>query len=214
MMKRFKSGRRVALIFARRGRGRFADGTNYPGQDSIRARQDRLAEALATVYGRLSDDQRLILEYKLSEPAFCHADVPDWGTSFVHCLQLSERAKVCIDTGHHAPGTNIEFIRGGKARRAAGICHAGRRLSQRVASGSSRVRLRRGRRHRGCRPRRRPARGSYTRQVRECLTVLADLIGNPDREAGDREAVLTLGVLVGAITMARAVDNPTCPGTY
>ena len=27
----------------------FSDGTNYPGQDSIRARQDRLAEALAAV---------------------------------------------------------------------------------------------------------------------------------------------------------------------
>ncbi len=28
----------------------FSDGTNYPGQDDIRARQDRLAEALAVVY--------------------------------------------------------------------------------------------------------------------------------------------------------------------
>ncbi len=53
-----------------------------------------------------------------------------------------------------------------------------------------------------------PARGSYTRQVQECLAVLADLIGNPDREAGEREAVLTLSVLVGAISMARAVDDP------
>jgi L-rhamnose isomerase / sugar isomerase len=88
----------------------FADGTNYPGQDSISARQDRLAEALAEVYGRLGSEQRLILEYKLFEPAFYHTDVPDWGTSFAHCLQLGERAKVCIDTGHHAPGTNIEFI--------------------------------------------------------------------------------------------------------
>ena len=88
----------------------FADGTNYPGQDSIRARQDRLAQALAEVYDRLGGGQRLILEYKLFEPAFYHTDVPDWGTSFAHCLQLGERAKVCIDTGHHAPGTNIEFI--------------------------------------------------------------------------------------------------------
>jgi len=88
----------------------FADGTNYPGQDSIRARQDRLAEALAEVYARLSGEQRLILEYKLFEPAFYHTDVPDWGTSFAHCMQLGDRAKVCIDTGHHAPGTNIEFI--------------------------------------------------------------------------------------------------------
>jgi L-rhamnose isomerase/sugar isomerase len=88
----------------------FADGTNYPGQDSIRARQDRLAEALAATYERLGDDQRLILEYKLFEPAFYTMDVPDWGTSFAHCLQLGDRAKVCVDTGHHAPGTNIEFI--------------------------------------------------------------------------------------------------------
>jgi L-rhamnose isomerase/sugar isomerase len=88
----------------------FSDGTNYPGQDSIRARQDRLAEGLAAVYERLGDDQRLILEYKLFEPAFYTTDVPDWGTSFAHCLQLGHRAKVCVDTGHHAPGTNIEFI--------------------------------------------------------------------------------------------------------
>jgi TetR/AcrR family transcriptional regulator, transcriptional repressor for nem operon len=52
-----------------------------------------------------------------------------------------------------------------------------------------------------------PARGSYTRQVEECLAVLADLTGNPDRQAGEREAALTLSVLVGAISMARAVDD-------
>jgi L-rhamnose isomerase/sugar isomerase len=88
----------------------FSDGTNYPGQDDIRARQDRLAEALAAVYERLSGEQRLILEYKLFEPAFYTTDVPDWGTAYAHCLRLGERAKVCVDTGHHAPGTNIEFI--------------------------------------------------------------------------------------------------------
>ncbi len=88
----------------------FSDGTNYPGQDNIRARQDRLAEALSTVYDRLTGDQRLILEYKLFEPAFYTMDVPDWGTSYAHCLELGPRAKVCVDTGHHAPGTNIEFI--------------------------------------------------------------------------------------------------------
>ena len=88
----------------------FSDGTNYPGQDSIRARQDRLAEGLAKIYARLGGEQRLILEYKLFEPAFYTTDVPDWGTSFAHCLQLGAQAKVCVDTGHHAPGTNIEFI--------------------------------------------------------------------------------------------------------
>jgi L-rhamnose isomerase/sugar isomerase len=36
--------------------------------------------------------------------------VPDWGTAYLHCAGLGERALVCVDTGHHAPGTNIEFI--------------------------------------------------------------------------------------------------------
>ncbi|MFF2183580.1 L-rhamnose isomerase [Streptomyces sp. NPDC058155] len=88
----------------------FSDGTNYPGQDDIRARQDRLSEALAAVYERLGDDQRMLLEYKLFEPAFYATDVPDWGTAYAHCLRLGEKAQVVVDTGHHAPGTNIEFI--------------------------------------------------------------------------------------------------------
>ncbi|HEX6231880.1 MAG TPA: L-rhamnose isomerase [Jiangellaceae bacterium] len=88
----------------------FADGLNYPGQDSIRDRQDRLAEALTAVYERLGDNQRILLEYKLFEPAFYAMDVPDWGTAYAHCVQLGDKAQVVIDTGHHAPGTNIEFI--------------------------------------------------------------------------------------------------------
>ncbi|MFF6826490.1 L-rhamnose isomerase [Streptomyces longwoodensis] len=88
----------------------FADGTNYPGQDDVRGRQDRLAEGLAAVYERLGDDQRMLLEYKLFEPAFYTTDVPDWGTAYAHCLKLGARAQVVVDTGHHAPGTNIEFI--------------------------------------------------------------------------------------------------------
>ena len=88
----------------------FADGTNYPGQDDIRGRQDRLAQALAQVYERLGPDQRLLLEYKLFEPAFYTTDVPDWGTSLTHCLATGPRALVVVDTGHHAPGVNIEFI--------------------------------------------------------------------------------------------------------
>jgi L-rhamnose isomerase/sugar isomerase len=87
-----------------------ADGTNYPGQGDIRARQDWLAEGLRTIYDQLGDDQRLVLEYKFFEPAFYHTDVPDWGTSYAHCAALGDKAMVCLDTGHHAPGTNIEFI--------------------------------------------------------------------------------------------------------
>ncbi|MBM0224181.1 MULTISPECIES: L-rhamnose isomerase [Micromonospora] len=88
----------------------FADGTNYPGQDSIRARQDRLAEALEATYAAMPAGMRMLLEYKLFEPSFYTMDVPDWGTSYAHCLQLGDRAQVLVDTGHHAPGTNIEFI--------------------------------------------------------------------------------------------------------
>jgi L-rhamnose isomerase / sugar isomerase len=87
-----------------------ADGTNYAGQGDLRGRQDRLADSLAEIYERLGPNQRLVLEYKFFEPAFYHTDVPDWGTSYAHCAALGERAVVCLDTGHHAPGTNIELI--------------------------------------------------------------------------------------------------------
>jgi TetR/AcrR family transcriptional regulator, transcriptional repressor for nem operon len=52
------------------------------------------------------------------------------------------------------------------------------------------------------------ARAKYTHQVQEYLAMLADLIDNPDRQVEEREAVLTLSVLVGAISMARAVEDP------
>ncbi|MFT4231212.1 MAG: L-rhamnose isomerase [Leucobacter sp.] len=87
-----------------------AEGSNYPGQADMRARQDRLHDSLETIYARLSDEQRLVLEYKFFEPAFYHTDVPDWGTSYTQVAALGDRAMVCLDTGHHAPGTNIEFI--------------------------------------------------------------------------------------------------------
>ena len=86
------------------------DGTNYPGQDSMNARQDRLHESLAEIYEALGSNHKLLLEYKFFEPAFYHTDVPDWGTALLNCLALGERAVVCLDTGHHAPNTNVEFI--------------------------------------------------------------------------------------------------------
>lgn len=87
-----------------------ADGTNYPGQDDMRGRQDRLADSLRKIYERIGPNQRLVLEYKFFEPAFYHTDVPDWGTAYTHVAALGDRAVICLDTGHHAPGTNIEFI--------------------------------------------------------------------------------------------------------
>ena len=87
-----------------------AEGSNYPGQMDMRARQDRLNASLQKIYARLGDDQRLVLEYKFFEPSFYHTDVPDWGTSYAQVATLGDKAMVCLDTGHHAPGTNIEFI--------------------------------------------------------------------------------------------------------
>ncbi len=87
-----------------------AEGSNYPGQADLRGRQDRLHESLQKIYDRLTGEQRLVLEYKFFEPAFYHTDVPDWGTSYAQVAALGDRAMVCLDTGHHAPGTNIEFI--------------------------------------------------------------------------------------------------------
>ena len=87
-----------------------SDGTNYPGQDDFRARRRRLIESLTEVYAALPDNARLLLEYKLYEPAFYHTDVQDWGQSLSVCQHLGERAQVCVDTGHHAMAVNIEQI--------------------------------------------------------------------------------------------------------
>ena len=88
----------------------FADGTNYPGQDDLRGRQERLAESLKKLYDRLGANQRMLLEYKFFEPAFYSTDVPDWGTSYVHCLELGPKASVYVHTPHHAPGTDRKRV--------------------------------------------------------------------------------------------------------
>ena len=87
-----------------------ADGTNYAGQDDLRARKHRLQEALAEVYAALPTGVRLLVEYKFFEPAFYHTDLPDWGLAYATCLKLGPQAQVLVDTGHHAHGTNIEYI--------------------------------------------------------------------------------------------------------
>src|SRR3954470_2356246 len=87
-----------------------ADGTNYPGQDDLRARHERLVEGLAALYERLPDGMRLLVEYKFFEPAFYSTDLPDWGTAALVCRRLGPQAQVLVDTGHHAQGTNVEQI--------------------------------------------------------------------------------------------------------
>ncbi len=87
-----------------------ADGTNYPGQDSLRARRRRLLAALAEVYAALDGDMRLLVEYKFYEPAFYATDIADWGMAFTLCQHLGPRAQALVDLGHHAQGVNIEQI--------------------------------------------------------------------------------------------------------
>ena len=87
-----------------------ADGTNYPGQDSLRERRRRLTDALHEVYGVLGDGMELLVEYKLFEPAFYATDLADWGSALLICQELGDRAKVLVDLGHHAQGVNIEQI--------------------------------------------------------------------------------------------------------
>ena len=88
----------------------FADGTNYPGQDNVRRRFERMHEGLAEVYAALPAGARMLVEYKFFEPAFYHTDLPDWGTALLHCQALGDHAQVLVDTGHHPQGTNIAHI--------------------------------------------------------------------------------------------------------
>jgi L-rhamnose isomerase / sugar isomerase len=87
-----------------------ADGTNYPGQDDLRARRRRMVDALARAYAALPADQELLVEYKFFEPAFYATDLADWGSALLACQKLGERARVLVDLGHHAQGTNVEQI--------------------------------------------------------------------------------------------------------
>jgi len=86
------------------------DGTNYPGQDDLRWRRNRLVEGLQQGYEHLPPRARMYLEYKIFEPAIYSTDVQDWGQSLAVCNRVGERAVVCVDTGHHSLGVNIEQI--------------------------------------------------------------------------------------------------------
>lgn len=88
----------------------FADGTNYPGQDDLRTRKRHLRAALKRIHDALPDGARMLVEYKLFEPAFYYTDLFDWGAAYAHCLAIGEKAQVLVDLGHHAQGVNIEGI--------------------------------------------------------------------------------------------------------
>jgi len=90
-----------------------ADGTNYPGQDSLYRRKHELQKALGRVHREMDEDwpgSTMLIEYKPFEPGFYHTDIADWGMSASFCRRAGRRAKVLVDTGHHLPGCNIEHV--------------------------------------------------------------------------------------------------------
>ena len=88
----------------------FADGSNYPGQVSIRQRRQWFIEGLREIHSSMPEGTTMLLEYKPFEPAFYHTDIADWGMAYVLAKHAGENARVLVDTGHHLPGTNIEHI--------------------------------------------------------------------------------------------------------
>jgi len=90
-----------------------ADGTNYPGQDSIYRRKHDLQKAFRAIHETMREKwptAKLLIEYKPFEPAFYHTDIADWGMAHAFCQRAGDNAMVLVDTGHHLPGCNIEHI--------------------------------------------------------------------------------------------------------
>jgi L-rhamnose isomerase/sugar isomerase len=88
----------------------FADGSNYPGTANIRQRKQWFEELLKAAHAELSENQRMLVEYKPFEPAFYHTDVADWGMALHLARYAGPQAKVLVDTGHHYASQNIEQI--------------------------------------------------------------------------------------------------------
>ncbi|MFO7637575.1 MAG: L-rhamnose isomerase [Clostridia bacterium] len=88
----------------------FADGTNYPGQGSFRARKNWLLESLLALDKEMDDDMRMFIEYKAFEPAFYHTDINDWGLALLLATKVGKKGTVLVDLGHHAQEVNIEHI--------------------------------------------------------------------------------------------------------
>jgi L-rhamnose isomerase/sugar isomerase len=87
-----------------------ADGSNYPGTQSIRRRIEWMQDVLSRTHAALAPGQTMLVEYKPFEPAFYHTDIADWGMALELARGAGPQAKVLVDTGHHYQGTNIEQI--------------------------------------------------------------------------------------------------------
>jgi L-rhamnose isomerase / sugar isomerase len=87
-----------------------ADGTNFPGQQSLSKQFENYLEACEDIYAALPKNWLMFLEHKMYEPAFYSTVIADWGSSLMAAHHLGEKAKCLVDLGHHAPNTNIEQI--------------------------------------------------------------------------------------------------------
>jgi L-rhamnose isomerase/sugar isomerase len=87
-----------------------ADGSNYPGSQSMRRRIGWMKDVLGATHAALAPGQTMLVEYKPFEPAFYHTDIADWGMALELARSAGPQAKVLVDTGHHYQGTNIEQI--------------------------------------------------------------------------------------------------------
>jgi L-rhamnose isomerase/sugar isomerase len=88
----------------------FADGTNYPGQDDIALRKQRMHGALRQWHEAMPAGMTMLVEYKPFEPSLYHTDIADWGMSYIFAKDAGPNARVLVDTGHHFPGQNVEQI--------------------------------------------------------------------------------------------------------
>jgi L-rhamnose isomerase/sugar isomerase len=87
-----------------------ADGSNYPGQMSLRKSFDRVLACLQDVYSALPNGWRLFTEHKPYEPALYATVVQDWGSSYLLASALGDQAQCLVDLGHHLPNTNVELV--------------------------------------------------------------------------------------------------------
>ncbi len=86
------------------------DGSDFPGQINFQKALVHTQASMQEIYRQLPSDWQLLIEYKPFEPNFYSMVIPDWGTAWMICQSLGDRAQVLVDLGHHLPNANIEQI--------------------------------------------------------------------------------------------------------
>ena len=69
-----------------------ADGTNFPGQEDVIDRRNRLADSLKQIHKAMPKDMMMAIEYKPFEPASYFTDVADWGMELGSALEKGRPA--------------------------------------------------------------------------------------------------------------------------